>query len=153
MNFINGRQNEKLLVALFELRLKVCFQELAKLFFCTFIGIRVNKRVKLSYHILRVLEKHAPAIIRFKIPALRDYFIESLPRTVPVANLYIGLGKGVVFGFVIALVACHFGLRVRPDTESLSTNTTRSVVTAITSVILVDALFAIFTRHVGVPTL
>lgn len=81
------------------------------------------------------------------------YFIESLPRTVPVANLYIGLGKGVVFGFVIALVACHFGLRVRPDTESLSTNTTRSVVTAITSVILVDALFAIFTRHVGVPTL
>jgi len=81
------------------------------------------------------------------------YFIESLPRTVPVANVYIGLGKGVVFGFVVALVACHFGLRVRPDTESLSTNTTRSVVTAITSVILVDALFAIFTRHLGVPTL
>ncbi|MDR0775325.1 MAG: ABC transporter permease [Azonexus sp.] len=81
------------------------------------------------------------------------YFIESLPRTVPVANLYIGLGKGLVFGFVIALVACHFGLRVRPDTESLSTNTTRSVVTAITAVILVDALFAIFTRQIGVPTL
>lgn len=81
------------------------------------------------------------------------YFIESLPRTVPVANLYIGLGKGVVFGFVIALVACHFGLRVRPDTESLSSNTTRAVVTAITSVILADALFAVFTRHIGVPTL
>ncbi|MDR2186435.1 MAG: MlaE family lipid ABC transporter permease subunit [Azonexus sp.] len=81
------------------------------------------------------------------------YFIDSLPRTVPVANLYIGLGKGVVFGFVIALVACHFGLRVRPDTESLSANTTRAVVTAITSVILADALFAIFTRHIGVPTL
>lgn len=81
------------------------------------------------------------------------YFAENLPRAVPVANLYIGLGKGVVFGFVIALVACHFGLRVKPDTESLSANTTRAVVTAITSVILVDALFAIFTRHVGVPPL
>lgn len=81
------------------------------------------------------------------------YFVDNLPRAVPVANLYIGLAKGVVFGFVIALVACHFGLRVKPNTDSLSANTTRAVVTAITSVILVDALFAIFTRHVGVPAL
>lgn len=81
------------------------------------------------------------------------YFVENLPRAVPVSNLYIGLGKGLVFGFVIALVACHFGLKVKPNTESLSANTTRSVVTAITSVILVDAIFAIFTRHIGVPGL
>lgn len=81
------------------------------------------------------------------------YFIENLPRAVPVSNLYIGLGKGLVFGFVIALVACHFGLKVKPNTESLSANTTRAVVTAITSVILVDAIFAIFTRHIGVPGL
>lgn len=81
------------------------------------------------------------------------YFLENLPRAVPVANLLIGLGKGVVFGFVIAVVACHFGLHVRPNTESLSANTTSAVVTAITTVILVDAVFAIFTRHVGVPQL
>jgi phospholipid/cholesterol/gamma-HCH transport system permease protein len=81
------------------------------------------------------------------------YFFENLPRAVPVSNLFIGLGKGVVFGFVIALVACHFGLRVKPNTESLSANTTRSVVTAITTVILVDAIFAVFTRHIGVPQL
>lgn len=81
------------------------------------------------------------------------YFVDSLPRAVPVANLYIGLGKGFVFGFVIALIACHFGLRVKPDSESLSANTTRAVVTAITAVILVDAVFAILTRHIGVPSL
>lgn len=81
------------------------------------------------------------------------YFVNNLPRAVPVANLYIGLAKGVVFGFVIALVACHFGLRVKPDSESLSANTTRAVVTAITAVILVDAVFAIMTRHIGVPSL
>jgi len=81
------------------------------------------------------------------------YFIENLPRAVPVSNLIIGLAKGVVFGFVIALVACHFGLRVKPNTESLSSNTTSAVVTAITTVILVDAVFAIFTRHIGVPNL
>lgn len=81
------------------------------------------------------------------------YFMENLPRAVPVANLFIGLGKGLVFGFVIALLGCHFGLRVKPNTESLSANTTSAVVTAITVVILIDAIFAIFTRQIGVPQL
>lgn len=79
------------------------------------------------------------------------YFLDNLPRAVPVANLVIGLCKGIVFGFVIAVVACHFGLRVKPNTESLSANTTSAVVTAITTVILADAIFAVFTRQIGVP--
>ena len=79
------------------------------------------------------------------------FFIDTLPRVVPIANLYIALGKGAAFGLLIALVACHFGLRVRPNTESLSANTTSSVVSAITAVILVDAIFAIATRSIGVP--
>jgi phospholipid/cholesterol/gamma-HCH transport system permease protein len=81
------------------------------------------------------------------------YFLDNLPRAVPVANLIIGLSKGVVFGFVIAIVACHFGLHVKPNTESLSANTTSAVVTAITTVILFDAIFAVFTRQIGVPQL
>ncbi|WP_374243740.1 MlaE family lipid ABC transporter permease subunit [Zoogloea sp.] len=80
-----------------------------------------------------------------------EFFLNTLPRAVPMANLVIGLGKGVVFGLLIALVACHFGLRVKPNTESLSANTTASVVTSITVVILVDAVFAIATRSIGLP--
>ncbi len=79
------------------------------------------------------------------------YFFEALPKAVPVANLWIGLVKGVVFGVAIALVACHFGLRVQPNTESLSANTTASVVSAITVVILLDSVFAIATRSIGLP--
>ncbi|MFT3850039.1 MAG: ABC transporter permease [Propionivibrio sp.] len=79
------------------------------------------------------------------------YFVETLPRVVPVANLWIGIGKGFFFGMLIALIACHFGLKVRPNTESLSSRTTSSVVTAITVVIIVDAVFAILTRGVGMP--
>jgi phospholipid/cholesterol/gamma-HCH transport system permease protein len=41
------------------------------------------------------------------------------------------------------LIACHFGLRIEPNTESLGRGTTASVVTAITGVILIDALFGI----------
>ena len=79
------------------------------------------------------------------------FFIDALPRVVPLANLWIGLSKGVVFGLLIGLIACHFGLRVKPNTESLSTKTTSSVVASITVVILVDAVFAIYTRNLGLP--
>jgi phospholipid/cholesterol/gamma-HCH transport system permease protein len=77
------------------------------------------------------------------------YFIDKLPDAVPIANYFIGLGKGVVFGMLIALVACHFGLRIKPNTESLGQGTTTSVVTAITIVILADAVFAIVFSGVG----
>lgn len=79
------------------------------------------------------------------------YFIEALPKVVPVANVWIGIGKGFFFGMLIALIACHFGLKVRPNTESLSAKTTTAVVTAITVVIVVDAVFAILTRNLGMP--
>ena len=77
------------------------------------------------------------------------YFIQELPDAVPIANYWIGLGKGVVFGALIALVACHFGLRIKANTESLGRGTTTSVVTAITIVILADAVFAIVFNGVG----
>jgi len=78
------------------------------------------------------------------------HFISNLPDAVPIANLWLGLGKGIVFGILIALLACHFGLRIKPNTESLGIGTTSSVVTAITVVILVDAVFAIMFSDVGI---
>ncbi|GGE91098.1 ABC transporter permease [Massilia psychrophila] len=77
------------------------------------------------------------------------YFIQKLPDAVPLANYVIGLLKGTVFGMLIALVSCHFGLRIKPNTESLGRGTTTSVVTAITVVILADAVFAIIFSGVG----
>ena len=78
-----------------------------------------------------------------------QYFLLKLPDAVPLANYLIGLAKGVVFGMLIALLSCHFGLRIKPNTESLGRGTTTSVVTAITVVILADALFAIVFNRVG----
>lgn len=77
------------------------------------------------------------------------YFIHKLPEAVPLANYFIGLTKGLVFGSLIALVACHFGFRIKANTESLGAGTTSAVVTAITIVILADAVFAIVFNGVG----
>jgi phospholipid/cholesterol/gamma-HCH transport system permease protein len=78
-------------------------------------------------------------------------FFLKLPDTIPLLNVFIGLGKSAVFGLIIALVACHFGFRIKPNTESLGAETTNSVVAAITGVIMADAMFAILFMGVGMP--
>ena len=79
-----------------------------------------------------------------------SYFINNLPRAVMVSNLWLAMGKSVVFGLMIALIGCHYGLRVKPNTESLGQGTTASVVTSITVVILIDALFAVIFKNIGI---
>lgn len=75
-------------------------------------------------------------------------FVDALPRVLDVAHFWVGIGKSMVFGFAVAFVACHYGLRILPNTESLGAGVTRSVVAAITSVILLDAIFAILLRNI-----
>src|SRR5882724_6916349 len=77
------------------------------------------------------------------------YFLGSLPKAVALDNLWIAGVKTLSFGMAIALISCHFGLRTKPNTESVSNSITTSVVAAITVVILLDAVFAIMFRNVG----
>ena len=79
-----------------------------------------------------------------------EFFAEALPAAVQASNLTLAVGKSVVFGLMIALIGCHYGLRIKPNTESLGEGTTASVVTSITVVILVDALFAVVFKDVGI---
>lgn len=87
-----------------------------------------------------------PAKIELDIGYMQ--FIMGIKEMMPVVNLTIGIGKSVVFGALIALVACHQGLRVKPNTESLGQETTTSVVMAITLVLVADAIFAVALRNV-----
>ena len=78
------------------------------------------------------------------------YFFATLPDAVEIGNLWLAVGKSVVFGLLIALIGCHYGLRVKPNTESLGQGTTASVVTSITVVLLVDAACAVLFKNVGI---
>ncbi|SSW62092.1 MlaE family ABC transporter permease [Achromobacter agilis] len=79
-----------------------------------------------------------------------QWFLQSLPDAISLTNYWIGILKGVTFGILIALIACHFGLCIQPNTESLGRGTTTSVVTSITGVILLDALYAVIFSSVGI---
>jgi phospholipid/cholesterol/gamma-HCH transport system permease protein len=79
-----------------------------------------------------------------------QFFMAELPKAVQQANLWLALSKSAVFGAVIALIACHWGLRIKPNTQSLGKGVTASVVTAITAVILINAVFAVVFKDVGI---
>jgi phospholipid/cholesterol/gamma-HCH transport system permease protein len=88
-------------------------------------------------------------VSRFTLGIPPQAFLEALPRAVEIVNFWIGIWKSVAFGFAVALVACHFGLRVLPNTDSLAAGVTSSVVASITCVIILNAIFAIMLRNVG----
>jgi phospholipid/cholesterol/gamma-HCH transport system permease protein len=91
----------------------------------------------------------AMLVSQFTLGITPGAFLQALPQAVEVVNFWIGIGKSVAFGFAVAFVACHYGLRVLPNTDSLAVGVTRSVVAAITCVIVLDAVFAIMLRNVG----
>jgi phospholipid/cholesterol/gamma-HCH transport system permease protein len=69
-------------------------------------------------------------------------FWARVVERVDVWDFVHGLGKSVVFGAIIGLTGCHRGLRAGKDAQSVGHATTRTVVTSIFFIIVVDAIFA-----------
>jgi phospholipid/cholesterol/gamma-HCH transport system permease protein len=65
--------------------------------------------------------------------------------TVTLLDFVHGLGKSLVFAWIIGLAASHLGMRARGDASSVGTATTRTVVASVFFIILVDAVFATIT--------
>ncbi len=76
-------------------------------------------------------------------------YIERLQEVVPLRDLWVGLIKAPVFGFIIALTGCFQGMLVEGDSEKVGIRTTAAVVQAIFLVIVIDAVFAVFFSQVG----
>ncbi|MDP7546387.1 MAG: MlaE family lipid ABC transporter permease subunit [Alphaproteobacteria bacterium] len=79
-----------------------------------------------------------------------DLFLERLQGAVSPWSFWVGMIKAPFFAFLISSVGCLEGLRVSRSAESVGQQTTRSVVTGIFLVIVVDAMFSIFFAAVGV---
>jgi phospholipid/cholesterol/gamma-HCH transport system permease protein len=76
-------------------------------------------------------------------------FVQRLQEVTPITDLWIGLIKAPVFGFIIALVGCFQGMLVEGDAEQVGLKTTAAVVQAIFLVIVLDAVSAVFFSSVG----
>ncbi|MDB4955828.1 MAG: conserved hypothetical integral rane protein [Myxococcales bacterium] len=58
------------------------------------------------------------------------------------ADFLQGIGKSVVFAWIIGFAGSHLGMRATGDATSVGTATTRTVVVSIFFIIVVDAVFA-----------
>ena len=70
-------------------------------------------------------------------------FWERLVHRLDMGHFGHGLGKSLVFAWIIGLVGCYRGLRARGSAASVGQATTRTVVTSVFLIILVDSLFAV----------
>ena len=77
-------------------------------------------------------------------------FLRQLNSAVTLSSFWFGVLKAVPFAFVIAMVGCFEGLKVKGDAASVGEQTTRSVVESIFLVIVIDAVLSIFASVVGI---
>ena len=71
-------------------------------------------------------------------------FVERVHSALGLRHAVIGLAKGVVFGATIAVIGCRAGMTVARDARSIGVATTSTVVHCIVTVIVLDALFAVW---------
>ena len=76
-------------------------------------------------------------------------YIQRLQEVIPNHDLWIGLIKAPVFGFIIALAGCFQGMLVQGTSEEVGQRTTTAVVQSIFLVIVLDAVFAVFFTSIG----
>jgi len=77
-------------------------------------------------------------------------FMARLTEVVSINHFWVGMIKAPVFALFIAIIGCRQGLAVGGSVESLGRRTTTSVVQAIFTVIVLDAVFAMLFLKMGV---
>ncbi|GGB97177.1 ABC transporter inner membrane subunit [Novosphingobium endophyticum] len=76
-------------------------------------------------------------------------FLQRTQAVVPITDVWVGLIKAPVFALIVAIAGCYQGMQVTSNSEEVGKRTTQSVVTAIFTVIVLDAFFAIFFTEIG----
>jgi phospholipid/cholesterol/gamma-HCH transport system permease protein len=69
-----------------------------------------------------------------------QFFMESALEATTMGDLLSGVMKTPVFGFIIAIVGCHFGLKTTGGTEGVGISTTRTVVVVSIAILVADFL-------------
>jgi phospholipid/cholesterol/gamma-HCH transport system permease protein len=67
-----------------------------------------------------------------------NLFMNSSLEAVRLGDFFAGLAKTPFFGFLIAIIGCHFGLRTTGGTEGVGLSTTRTVVAVSIAILIAD---------------
>jgi len=78
----------------------------------------------------------------------REYF-EQTRSAVYLSDFFIGVGKGAVFGVVVALAGCLRGMQSGRSAAAVGLAATSAVVTSIVLIIVLDGGFAVLLNALG----
>lgn len=108
----------------------------------------VLPRVLASILIMPILSVYALALgtlggmficaVQFQITP--SFFLNSSLESTGMGDFLSGMLKTPVFGFIIAIVGCHFGLKTHGGTEGVGASTTRTVVVVSITLLVADFL-------------
>jgi phospholipid/cholesterol/gamma-HCH transport system permease protein len=73
-------------------------------------------------------------------------YIEQTLSAVTLTQFAIGLAKSVVFGMIIAVSGCFYGMRCGRSASAVGEAATRSVVSGIVFIVVADGVFAVITN-------
>jgi len=65
-------------------------------------------------------------------------------QTLVFSDVFMGLAKPVVFGYIVATVGCYYGLSTKGGTQGVGRSTTEAVVAAMILIIAVDVFVTRF---------
>jgi phospholipid/cholesterol/gamma-HCH transport system permease protein len=68
----------------------------------------------------------------------KEFFYRSALESVNLADLAAGMCKTPFFGFIIAIIGCHFGMTTRGGTEGVGRSTTTTVVAVSITILIAD---------------
>jgi phospholipid/cholesterol/gamma-HCH transport system permease protein len=79
-----------------------------------------------------------------------EQYLNRMQDTMKLRHFWVGMSKAPVFAVVIALIGCLEGLQVKGTAQSVGERTTSAVVQAISLVIVLDALAAMWFMYMDV---
>jgi phospholipid/cholesterol/gamma-HCH transport system permease protein len=77
-------------------------------------------------------------------------YMNELQKALTFAHVFTGVGKSIIFGFLISIVGCFRGLQVKGGAESVGSYTTISVVSGILLIIIADSIFTFIFQAIGI---
>jgi phospholipid/cholesterol/gamma-HCH transport system permease protein len=77
-------------------------------------------------------------VARYQLQVATGLYWSSITQALYMQDVWMGIIKPFVLGFVIVSIACHVGLRTTGGTQGVGASTTASVVAGSVAVIAVD---------------
>lgn len=105
-------------------------------------GVVIMPMLTVFAFVLGIVSAALVCYVTFGIPI--PFFMTTAFDSVWVEDFLSGIGKTPFFGFLIAILGCHFGMTTRGGTEGVGRSTTTSVVVVSIGVLVADSVLTQF---------